>query len=72
MSTLSERCEQRKAEAQALADKYNALDPEEKKIANEKAQTLGEFNVKNAQYAELVELVKEEEGVQEPASEVVE
>tara|TARA_R100001443_G_scaffold110818_1_gene123007 strand:- start:390 stop:608 length:219 start_codon:yes stop_codon:yes gene_type:complete len=72
MSTLSERCEQRKAEAQALADKYNALDQEEKKIANEKAQTLGEFNVKNAQYAELVELVKEEEGVQEPASEVVE
>jgi len=72
MSTLSERCEQRKAEAQALADKYNALDQEEKKIANEKAQTLGEFNIKNAQYAELVELVKEEEGVQEPASEVVE
>jgi len=72
MSTLSERCEQRKAEAQALADKYNALDQEEKKIANEKAHTLGEFNVKNAQYAELVELVKEEEGVQEPASEVVE
>ncbi len=56
MSTLSERCEQRKAEAQALADKYNALDQEEKKIANEKAHTLGEFNVKNAQYAELVEL----------------
>ena len=72
MSTLSERCEQRKAEAQALADKYNALDQEEKKIANEKAQTFAEFNVKNAQYAELVELVKEEEGIQEPASEVVE
>ena len=72
MSTLSERCEQRKAEAQALADKYNALDQEEKKIANEKAQTFAEFNVKNAQYAELVELVKEKEGVQEPASEVVE
>jgi len=72
MSTLSERCEQRKAEAEALAERYNSLDREEKKIANEKAQTLGEFNVKNAQYAELVELVKEEEGVQEPASEVVE
>ena len=72
MSTLSERCEQRKAEAQALADKYNALDQEEKKIANEKAQTFAEFNAKNAQYAESVELVKEEEGVQEPASEVVE
>ena len=72
MATLSERCEQRKTEAQALADKYNALDQQEKKIANEKAQTFAEFNVKNAQYAELVELVKEEEGVQEPASEVVE
>ena len=72
MSNLTERCEQRKAEAQALADKYNALDTEEKKIANQKAQLLAEFNVKNAQYAELVELVKEEEGVQEPASEVVE
>ena len=72
MSTLSERCEQRKAEAEALAERYNSLDREEKKIANEKAQTLGEFNVKNSQYAELVELVKEEEGVQEPASEVVE
>tara|TARA_R100001440_G_scaffold15182_1_gene25744 strand:- start:329 stop:547 length:219 start_codon:yes stop_codon:yes gene_type:complete len=72
MATLSERCEQRKTEAQALADKYNALDQQEKKIANEKAQTFAEFNVKNAQYAELVELVKEEEGVQEPVSEVVE
>ena len=72
MSTLSERCEQRKAEAEALAERYNSLDREEKKIANEKAQTFAEFNVKNAQYAELVELVKEEEGIQEPASEVVE
>ena len=72
MSTLSERCEQRKAEAEALAERYNSLDREEKKIANEKAQTFTEFNAKNAQYAELVELVKEEEGVQEPASEVVE
>ena len=72
MATLSERCEQRKTEAQALADKYNALDQQEKKIANEKAQTFAEFNVKNAQYAELVELVKEEEGIQKPASEVVE
>ena len=72
MSTLSERCEQRKAEAEALAERYNSLDREEKKIANEKAQTFTEFNAKNAQYAELVELVKEEEGVQEPVSEVVE
>ena len=56
MSNLTERCEQRKAEAQALADKYNALDIEEKKIANQKAQLLAEFNVKNAQYAFFVNL----------------
>ena len=64
MSKLSERCEQRKAEAQALADKYNALDTEEKKIANQKAQLLAEFNVKNAQYAELFEQVQEESNVE--------
>ena len=63
MSNLTERCEQRKAEAQALADKYNALDQEEKKIANQKAQLLAEFNVKNAQYAELFEQVQEESNV---------
>jgi len=63
MSNLTERCEQRKAEAQALADKYNALDTEEKKIANQKAQLLAEFNVKNAQYAELFEQVQEESNV---------
>ena len=64
MSNLTERCEQRKAEAQALADKYNALDTEEKKIANQKAQLLAEFNVKNAQYAELFEQVQEESNVE--------
>ena len=64
MSTLSERCEQRKAEAEALAERYNSLDREEKKIANEKAQTLGEFNVKNAQYAELFEQDQEESNVE--------
>tara|TARA_B000000557_G_scaffold221114_1_gene189377 strand:- start:362 stop:580 length:219 start_codon:yes stop_codon:yes gene_type:complete len=69
MSKLSERCEQRKAEAQALADKFNALDAEEKKLANEKAQVYAEFQVKNNQYAELLAQVKEEEGVEEPAPE---
>ena len=64
MSNLTERCEQRKAEAQALADKYNALDMEGKKIANQKAQLLAEFNVKNAQYAELFEQVQEESNVE--------
>ena len=71
MSKLSERCEQRKAEAQALADKFNALDAEEKKINNEKAQIYAEFQIKNAQYAELLAQVKEEEGVEQTATEVV-
>ena len=79
MSTLSERCEQRKAEAQALADKFNAVKAEIEKLrgeANQKekenAVLYEQFLVKNGQYAELVEVVKEEEGVQEPTSEVVE
>ena len=69
MSKLSERCEQRTAEAQALADKFNALNAEEKKANNEKAQVYAEFQIKNAQYAELLAQVKEEEGVEEPTPE---
>jgi len=72
MSKLSDRCEERKQEAQALADKFNALAEEGKKIENEKAQVLEQFNIKNSQYAELVALVQEEEGVKETTSEVVE
>ena len=72
MSKLSERCEQRKQEAEALAEKFNALDAEEKKIANEKAQIFAEFNVKNAQYAELLAQVKDEETSEQPATETVE
>tara|TARA_A100000172_G_scaffold57403_1_gene37207 strand:+ start:164 stop:373 length:210 start_codon:yes stop_codon:yes gene_type:complete len=64
MSKLSERCEERKVEAQTLADKFNALTEEGKKIENEKAQVLEQFNIKNSQYAELVGLVKEEEGTE--------
>jgi len=71
MSKLSDRCEERKNEAQALADKFNALAEEGKKIENEKAQVLEQFNIKNSQYAELVALVQEEEGVA-TTSEVVE
>ena len=71
MSKLSERCEERKQEAQALADKFNALNDQSKKLEAEKAQVLEQFNVKNSQYAELVALVQEEEGVETP-SEVVE
>ena len=64
MSKLSERCEERKVEAQALADQFNALTEEGKKLENEKAQVLEQFNIKNSQYAELVALVKEEEGTE--------
>ena len=71
MSKLSDRCEERKNEAQALADKFNALSDQSKKLEAEKAQVLEQFNIKNSQYAELVELVQEEEGVETP-SEVVE
>ena len=71
MSKLSDRCEERKNEAQALADKFNALSDQSKKLETEKAQVLEQFNIKNSQYAELVALVQEEEGVATP-SEVVE
>ena len=71
MSKLSDRCEERKNEEQALADKYNALNDQSKKLEVEKSQVLEQFNVKNSQYAELVALVQEEEGVETP-SEVVE
>ena len=72
MSTLSERCEQRKAEAQAIAEKYNAGIEEAKKLNNANAQLLEQFKVANAKYEQLVELVKEEEGVEQSAVEAVE
>ena len=78
MSKLSDRCEERKQEAQALADKFNAEKAEIDKLrteANQKekenAIVYEQFMVKNSQYAELLGLVKEEEGV-ETTSEVVE
>ena len=78
MSKLSDRCEERKNEAQALADKFNAEKAEIEKLrgeANQKekenAIVYEQFMVKNSQYAELVALVQEEEGVETP-SEVVE
>ena len=58
MSKLSDRCEERKNEAQALADKFNALNDQSKKLEAEKAQVLEQFNIKNSQYAELVVLVQ--------------
>jgi hypothetical protein len=77
MSKLSERCETRKQEAQALADKFNATKAEIDKLQKENAQTYQEFMAKNSQYAELTELLREEEGVKistgkEDSSEVVE
>ena len=79
MSKLSDRCEERKNEAQALADKFNAVKAEIDKLrgeANQKekenALLYEQFTVKNSQYAELVALVQEEEGVKETTSEVVE
>jgi len=71
MSKLSERCEQRKAEAQALAEKYNAGVEEAQKLNNANAQLLEQFKKKKDQYEELLDLVKEEEGVEQPATEVV-
>ena len=78
MSKLSDRCEERKNEAQALADKFNAERAEIDKLRSEANQREKEnaivyeqFTVKNSQYAELIGLVKEEEGVT-TTSEVVE
>ena len=78
MSKLSDRCEERKQEAQALADKFNAEKAEIDKLRGEANQrekdnaiVYEQFTVKNSQYAELLGLVKEEEGV-ETTSEVVE
>ena len=71
MSKLSDRCEQRKQEALDAQNKHNALLEEQKKLETEKAQVLEQFNIKNSQYAELVALVQEEEGVA-TTSEVVE
>ena len=71
MSKLTDRCEERKNEAQALAEKYNALLEEQKKLENQRLETKAAFDMKNAQYAELLSLVQEEEGVTN-SSEVVE
>ena len=71
MSALSKRCEERKAEAQALAEKYNAGVEEVEKMKNANQQVYAEFQIKNAQYTELLAQVKEE-GAEKPATEVVE
>lgn len=63
MSKLSERVEERKAEAQALADKFNNVKAEIEKLQQENNQTYQQFQAKNAQYAELMSQLKEEESV---------
>jgi len=77
MSKLSERCEERKIEAEALAEKFNTVKAEIEKLQQENAQTYQQFQIKNSQYAELTELLREEEGVKistgkETTSEIVE
>ena len=72
MSKLSERCEERKVEAQALADKFNATKAEIDKLRNEANQkekenieiTLEQYKAKRNKYDELAELVREEEGAE--------
>ena len=68
--SLIERRDERKAEAEALANKFNAETEEINKLKqqvqqreNENAQVYADFQLKNAQYAELEQMVKEEEGV---------
>jgi FtsZ-binding cell division protein ZapB len=77
MSKLSERVEERKQEAQALADKFNTAKTNIDKLQEENAQVYEEFKMKNYQYKELLEMLQEEEGVKvstgkETSSEVVE
>ena len=68
--SLIERRDERKAEAEALANKFNAEFEEINKLKQEvqqreadNAQVYADFQLKNAQYAELEGMVKEEEGV---------
>ena len=67
MSTLIERRDERKAEAEALANKFNAETEEINKLKqqvqqreNDNAQVYADFQLKNAQYAELEGMVKEQ------------
>jgi len=71
MSKLSKRCEERKNEALDAQNRHNALLEEQKKLENQRLQLKAEFDMKSAQYAELLSQVQEEESVQ-TSSEVVE
>ena len=68
--SLIERRYARKAEAEALANKFNAeteeINKQKQQVQQreaENAQVYADFQLKNAQYAELEGMVKEEEGV---------
>ena len=68
--SLIERRDERKAEAEALANKFNAEVEEINKLKqqvqqreNDNAQVYADFQLKNAQYAELEGMVKEGKGV---------
>ena len=65
--SLIERRDERKAEAEALANKFNAETEEINKLKqevqqreNDNAQVYADFQLKNAQYAELEGMVKEQ------------
>ena len=60
MSTLTERRNERKAEADALAKKSNELTNQIDKLTKERDALVGDFYIKNAQYAELEDQLKEE------------
>ena len=60
MSTLTERRDERKAEADALAKKSNELTNQIDKLTKERDALVGDFYIKNAQYAELEDQVKTE------------
>ena len=60
MSTLTERRDERKAEAEALAKKSNELSAEIEKLTKKRDQITGDFYIKNAQYVELEDQVKQE------------
>ena len=74
--SLIKRRDERKAEAQALADKFNAETAEINKLKqqvqqreSDNAQVYADFQLKNAQYAELEQMVKEEESEKEDVNE---
>ena len=74
--SLIERRDERKAEAQAFADKFNAETAEINKLKqqvqqreSDNAQVYADFQLKNAQYAELEQMVKEEESEKEDVNE---